>query len=265
MPSKPMNVQSEFADIMQRYQDEEVAQWHKFLILGDYGTGKTYLTQTAPKPVLIHSFDPGGSTTLRDVVATPENDTGIYVVSFESDDPRNPTAYKEWEKTMDQWTKNNWFDSINTFVIDSFSLWSLAMINQLNKQLGRSGGIPALQDYQIIRNNIRDWILRISGLPCHFIMTGHLTLEKDETSGHAETAIDTFKSLRSILPKLFDEIYVTQVTPSSKGPGYKLRTASSGYYKARSRLASNGAIEPLEDPDISAIIEKAKKGGQPSE
>ena len=43
---------------------------YNLLIYGPKGSGKTTLVGTGRKPVFIDSFDPGGSTVLRDEIAT---------------------------------------------------------------------------------------------------------------------------------------------------------------------------------------------------
>ena len=46
----------------QMYADS-ASQFSNFLIYGDFGTGKTQILSTCPKPVFIDSFDPGGTKT----------------------------------------------------------------------------------------------------------------------------------------------------------------------------------------------------------
>jgi hypothetical protein len=66
------------------------------LIYGSMGSGKTNITRTCRGPVLIHSFDPGGTKTVRDEIEKGK----IYAdTRFEIEDPFKPTAFVLWDKT----------------------------------------------------------------------------------------------------------------------------------------------------------------------
>ena len=63
------------------------------------------------------------------------------------------------------------------------------MMNEILKKGGRQGTIPQIQDYLVQQNTIRDTIKAFTNLPCDCILTGHISLDKDEVSGRMHSSI----------------------------------------------------------------------------
>ena len=83
IPRETLTIQSHFADLRNRY-NETRSKYINILALGGYGSGKTQLFSTCPKPIKIDSFDPGGTNT---AALQPLIDKGDLIVSrFEDDD-----------------------------------------------------------------------------------------------------------------------------------------------------------------------------------
>jgi hypothetical protein len=59
------------------------------------------------------------------------------------------------------------------------------------------------------------------------------------------------------IPLLFDEIYVMSTKEKSSGTEYTLLTQSTKLHMARSRMSKNGLLQPVEKPDIKALLKKA--------
>ena len=263
--NEPLSVEDEFKKIRQRYEEESKKRGFNSLIYGDFGTGKTHLLHTAPKPILVHSFDPGGSVTLRKWI-----DKGEVLVDnrfeMDEDDRGNPKAYREWEAEFERLRKGGMFENIGTYVIDSITTMSESLMNAImtgnDKQKSANSTvktfIPQLRDYQVQIYTIRDFINVCCGLPCNFICTGHIDRSKDEVSGKViSTPMLTGKQAQK-LPMLFDEVYVTQTKQTSKGTDYYMLTQSDGIYQARSRMAANSDEITAEMPqDICNILDKA--------
>jgi hypothetical protein len=257
----PLDANATLMEIQQRYAKANANPTFNALVLGGYGSGKTRLLRTCRKPILVHSFDPGGSKTNKEFASDPTN--GMIVEDrFEKEDPNNPTVWNAWKREMQDLQVAKVFDVLGTYVIDSFSLWSECWSNMYAKMKGRADNIIQLQDYQVFRNAVRDYVKAFTGLPCDFIMTGHLTMEKDEVTGQTYAELMTFKSLMRYVPMLFDEVYVLRSNSTSKGPEYQLLTAPVDRYQARTRIGTDGKFEPVEKPDFKILLEKA---GYPAE
>jgi len=249
-----INVNDEVKKLRQLYKESKTSGTFNAIVYGDIGTGKTNIVRTARQPVLIHSFDPGGTKTVRD-----EIDKGNIIADtrYENEDAKSPTAFAAWEKEFDRLRRTKFFESIGTFVIDSATTWSDAMMNEILKRGGRQGTIPQIQDYLVQQNTIRDTIKAFTNLPCDCILTGHISLDKDEVSGRMHSSIMVAGKSAIKMPLLFDEIYVAVSKNTAKGVEYKLITRNDGVYKARTRLGKGDVFETYEEPDIKALLKKS--------
>lgn len=254
---------AELARVRELYASDPGQQTLNALIYGKVGTGKTFLSRTCPQPVLIHSFDPGGTKSVRDMVGP-----GFIIdARFEKEDAYAPSAYREWEKEFERLRRANVFASLGTYIIDSVTTFHMAIMNAIMHDAKRTMAVPTVagkkmlvpeqRDYQYLALTLRDIIKACTALPCNFIMTGHIETERDEVTGAMENALAIYPSLRKLLPTLFDEIYVAQCELSSGGLKRQLLLENTGNYVARSRLAAKSKLSKIEDMDIRAILTKA--------
>lgn len=251
------SVEEELEEIRKRYKTSSGAETFNALIYGDMGTGKTNILRTCRAPILIHSFDPGGTKTLIDAIA--EGDV-IVDNRFEEEDAKKSTAFKLWEKEFDRLRNAGFFEEIGTYALDSATMWGEACMNAILKANARPASTPQLQDYLVQMNVMRDAIKIMTSLPCDFVMTGHIDTDKDEVTGKMTTGPMVTGKLKAKLPILFDEIYVTISKETSKGIEYSLLTRNTGLYKARSRLGRGGRFETYEKQDIGRLLKKAGYG-----
>lgn len=251
---KQMLFNKHFETMLKKYSEEAVNNTFNALLLGQMGTGKTYSLLTAPRPLVLHSFDPGGSKSLRDANGNlPE---GVYVETFEIEDSNSPTQYMAWERRFNELRRDKFFDNVGTFAIDSITTFTGALMNMILKKGNRPGTPPQLQDYMQQMIAIMDIVKVCASLPCNFVAIGHIVAEKDEVTGRMQTFPMITGQLKEKLPTLFDEVYVATVAHSRTGPSYKFRTIPDGYYQARSRLAASGKLEELEEPNFKHILKK---------
>lgn len=249
-----LDAKAKFSEIRKHFEDDPKNQTFNALVCGEMGTGKTHLLKTCRKPVLLHTFDPGGYVTVRDEMKRGE----IIVESFAPDNPMQPWAYQTWVRTMEQRIREGIFEHIGTFALDSSTLWAETILYNLVAKRGKAGATPEGKlDYLPQKTEIRNWITRILALPCDVIVTGHLEPTEDLVTGRVTYRYATTGKGTFIIPAMFDEVYVAVAEETSKGVSYKLITAGAGRYAARSRLASGGKIDQYEDPDIKAILRKA--------
>lgn len=259
-PMSAEDARDKFFQLRDQYKNESQKRGINSLWYGDFGTGKTWALHTCPKPVFIHSFDPGGSVTLRPWIETGE----VIVESFETEDASDPRAYRDWEKRFDEMRQSGIFEHIGTYAIDSLTTLSESLMNAAmkgnkdqkprNSEIGTY--IPQLQDYQVQQYTIRDFLNLMCGLPCHFVCTGHVQRDKDEVTGSVIASPMITGKLAQKIPLLFDEVYVTNYKTKSSSTEYYFLTESQGVYKARSRLASSNDLKRKEVQDFSAILDK---------
>lgn len=250
-----LDARKQAAELAEKYKNDKKQSSFNLLLLGEMGSGKTFLIRTARKPVHIDSFDPGGSKGLSDLIATGD----IIVDSrYESEKPLSPFAFAEWKSVMDSRVRSKYFDYIGTYMLDSSTTWSKAIMNDVLKKAGLAGSSPRFtKDYQPQKNAIENAIYEMLDLPCDFILTGHLEAFKDEAEGgKVRFRYMTTGKGALVIPTLFDEIWVMDPKDSSNGVEYRVLTQNTGTYTCRSRLAKEGLLSQYEKPDIKAILKK---------
>lgn len=249
-----LDIKTELSTLQTMYKDNARTRTFNALIYGPMGTGKTNVVRTCRKPVLIHSFDPGGTLTVRDEI---EKGTVYADTSFEVEDPMMPTAFASWDKTYHRLKAGGMFDKIGTYVIDSGTTWSSAAMNATLKKAGRPASTPQQNDYLPAMVMLENAIKDITSLPCDVILICHEDTDKDEASGKLFVGPLFIGKLKYRIPILFDEIYYACTKESSAGVNYFFLTRATGLYKARTRLGKGGIFETYEKQDIKALLTKA--------
>ena len=258
IPRETLTIQSHFADLRKRYNDTQ-SKYINILVLGGYGSGKTQLFSTCPKPIKIDSFDPGGTNT---AALQPLIDKGDLIVSrFEDDDWTHPHSYREWEKEFMLWKNNGWFEKIGTYGIDSATNWVVSLMYYV-MQRGQGKGVsphpgvsPYISDYlwqQLEAGNI----LRkhIMTLPCHTLVTGHLQHKQDEVTGRIQSSLLMWGKISDQIPLLFDEKYIMRV----EGGKHRLQVKNDGIYQAETRIGGI-TFDKFMEPDIKALLKLTGK------
>ena len=251
-------VSNMIADVRKMYDEDPRAKRFNALIMGRTGTGKTHLLTTCRKPILLHSFDPGGSLTRA---LQPDIKRGDIVVDnrFEEDSVEDPRAWNLWERTFKDLRAKKAFNYFGTYAVDGLTSAGEVLMNQIVKvDPKNTTGIPQLQNYLRQQITLVNMIRQALMLPCDVIFTGHIGTEKDEVLGTIITALFVSGKLVVKIPLLFDEVYVTQVRRGSSGGNYGLLTTNDGLYQARTRMGG-GIFLPFEEPDIKALLKKAGK------
>lgn len=249
------------AKIQESYkQSDKITKKANFLIYGKPRCGKTFLLKTAPGPILIHSFDPGGTRTLKE-----ELDSGrIMMESFEHEDAQNPHAFTDWERRFNELGKAGVFDTLGTYVLDSFTFMQSALLNQIAKKHTIKGqaskGILVdglLQsDYGDSHTYIKHVFNQVLNLPCNVILTAHMTMDKDETDGKIYQNLMAPGQAKTFLPAMFDLYLFLKVQNSSAGVKRTLLTTADGLHDCGSRIGA-GKLEKEEVCDLKAILKKA--------
>ena len=251
---KNLFLKTELEKLRTMYASDVKQRTFNLLLLGESGTGKTFLARTCPGPVFIDSFDPGGTKGLIKEI----NSGKIYVdTRWESEDPKKPSAFRAWEAEFTNRCKNNFFAGIGTYILDSCTTWSDAIMNSILQKAGIPGEAPRFtKDYGPQKIIIRNMLQRMLDLPCNFILTGHVDAQKDEVTGKIQKRFLTTGKGVVTIPLLFDEIYVTTTKETSKGVTYQLLTKRTNTYLAATRVGRD-VFETYEEPDIKKLLEKA--------
>lgn len=259
----PSKAKLELKRISDLYNQETRTKKLHALILGDKGSGKTRLAKTCPAPILIHSFDPGGTETLRNEI---DKGTVIADTRFEVDSPDQPSAFRLWETEFSNLRRMGVFDEIGTYILDPLSTMAVSAVWQIMKKEGRlwaGMNMPTddkrqgmrIQDWGVLVTAMQKLARDVNNLPCHTIITCHISREKDQLGRVLMEALLPGQSQQQV-PNISQELYVLLNKPTSEGPKRILLTADNGEYRATTRMGSDGKLAQEEPADIRALLKK---------
>lgn len=221
-----------------------------FLLVGDSGSGKTRTACTAPGPVMLHCFDPGGWTTVQSQI----NDGSVLLRDFSSTGDK-PVQFKQWQEEMDRLYAGDAFKQIGTYVLDSLTTFSDHIMDHVLKANKRLGEVPQLKDYNSQITWINNVFRNLMQLPCNIVITAHLDRKQDMETGRIVTQMMVTGRANAKIPLLVDEVYLLEHKGGVKG-SWIMHTKPAKGFSCRSRLASYVPIKPEEVPDLSAILDK---------
>lgn len=239
------------------YNHEGERKTTSFLTLGISGSGKSVLLSTCPKPIVVLSFDPTGWESYKKLVWSKDNPDGtIFVDSrYEVDKPKAPTAFKMCEAEINRLHAKGIFEKIGTFGIDSGTNFINSLLYEVARQEGHTGDIW-LDDYKKAGIYLISKLQEIIAFPCHFYMTGHLEIFKDELQGGVHSSIMAPGRMKTTIPGLFSEIYICQTEVKQDGTAkYTLSTVGTRTLVARTRIGRD-VFKPIMEPNIQAMLKQ---------
>lgn len=218
--------------------DIATTDFFKGLIYGDSGAGKTCFAASAPLPIRYWDFDHKISSAAKHYSAEPERLQQIDVTQFAALPVKN--RIPEFDRQMQEiaaLVRDKKPLPFKTLVLDSLTTFTASLLNDYltRSQLGIKraiADIPAMQDYQLLDKHLSLTIPSLLSLDCHVIMTGHMKIEKDETTGQILRIPLMPGQFANKLMIYFEEAYVAKV--DAKGQ-FVLQTQTDGTYKCRSQ------------------------------
>lgn len=231
---------------------EDLTKKYQFLIYGSSGSGKTFSLRTARKPLLVDSFDPGGSVALKPLVESGE---AIVISEYEKEDPQKPTAFKRWDDNFDRLLKADVFSHVGTYVLDSLTTWSSAILSHVLLKSGRPGGVPQQNDWYPQMTYMENAFHVILSLPCDVIVIAHDDYLKDDITGKIVRAPLITGKARKRIPLMFSEVFYSTTNRTSKGEDYVWQIRKDSTNDARSRLSGlAGKTDMTVQQDFKAFM-----------
>lgn len=226
----------------------------KLAVVGDFKTGKSWLTATAPKPVYIFDFDdraeslagkPGLHIEKRANMQNVETALSVAKYHREAGIP-NPATWV--------------FDTV-TFMQKFMEMEIYRLGSGMHKEIkvGSQFSVKVRQGWDAINAIQRQMEFMISEFSAlgNLIWVFHEKSEKDYTKSTktevkytGETTVDPQYLAKTL--SLFNDVFRTYVNDEGK---FKVQCKQTGEFTASSSML----LDLVEEPDIEAMIEKHKK------
>lgn len=216
----------------------------KVLVFGDSGTGKTCFAASFPGPIEYWDFDSKVASAVQHYAHEPARLEQIEVHQFSSLAPN--VRMGAWEKRsaeIDALMYKKQPLPFKTLVLDSMTLFSYYMLQDYVYRSQTSlkrplPGINCLQDYQLLRSHVLKMVNgMVLGLPAHVVITAHIDVEKDETTGQMMRLPLMSGKLAAELPAIFPEVYVARINAKGERVLQTQGDATYTYCRTQRKLA----------------------------
>ena len=204
----------------------------KVLVMGDFGTGKSYFASTFPDPIYLMDFD-GGALTY--------SQKKVYIPDCLSDTTLNPQqVWSALEEELDLILKREHpAGDFETVVLDSLTTASrVAMdIAIMMKPLPPGSAPTGKVHYMMVKVFMDKLLDKLRKLQTNVVAIAHIQYDKNEATGEIIALPNLTGQLRTFVPACYDEVYYSEcLYDPKKGTDYRLLISPQGFKRARSRL-----------------------------
>ncbi|KKN39826.1 hypothetical protein LCGC14_0739380 [marine sediment metagenome] len=232
----------------------------RVLLTGGSGSGKTTSALSLPGRKLLIDIDGR-----KNAAAGFKNVRIIDLAKILKSDPKSPQAWLTLMKIKDElWQETRGDFPYNGVIADGLAAMNRMAINWallLDPSRGL-GGTPAKQHWFPAMEAIVNFMKALLALPCHVILTSHIELIKDETTGGLRLTPKAIGKLRTEVEGWFDETYLCHREHGKGGkPNYYWTTAGGGK-ELFLKSTLNHLGEYWEDP-IELSVPKDTSGATP--
>lgn len=219
---------------MPNARDAHAVAKHKFLILGDTGTGKTSQFLTLPGKKFMYCFDPNAILSLQGFDVDYEeflpdalNLSAGSLSKGKGDKTTNHQnqMYVEWEKDFDERMKDGYFEQYDVIGLDSGTTFQDLIMDRILTINGRAGQWPQQDDYGPVMQVYTSVMRTLNSLGKTVYVTGHMETKQDEVSKRILRQPMMIGRLKTKIPLLFSDIFVTSSENDGQGNiSYKIQT-----------------------------------------
>lgn len=223
------------------------------LIIGPGKSGKTYAMRTWAKlgPMMVFNFDGG--------IAALAGEDADYEVFMDADRYK-PSAYtnfvKRWDEVMDEMrTGKKQYKTLALDGLTFLSRWTMNHNQYLNRTIDKP---PGYEGYRMLKDKIRDVIMKAKVVGVHIVATVNDTIDKDETTGEISRNPDIEGSYRGEIATDFDFVVYSKVgrdVRDPKKPKYYWQTVPDHQIKSAGLRWECGLL-PEEEPDFNVVLRK---------
>lgn len=216
----------------------------KILNYGTAGTGKTTMFLTLPGKKFLYVFDPASLT----VIAGHDIDYEAYLPDpqlriksrmrkgggVKGEDRKmakfRPESFGKFQKHAMEFIGDA-LEGYDVIGLDSLSTLRMACMDEILHLDGRADQVPELSDYNIEGITINKMMASFCAVPNKIIyLIAHCDLIQDVTSKKVQNQINATKNVRSFLPRLMTDVWVSTAEIVGGETKYDLQTSPSREY-----------------------------------
>jgi hypothetical protein len=200
---------------------------HRILVLGDTGSGKTTQMLTLPGKTFTYLFDSNALLSLRGHDIDYEEwlpdriNLSVKPLSKDKAGDKNTNhqnwMYSEWEKDFDKKMEEGFFDQYDNVGFDSATTFLDLIMDRLLTMNGRGGTWPQQDDWGPQMVAFTNVVRTLTSLGKTLYMTGHLEVRQAEGSNKMLRQPMMTGRLRTKIPLLFSDIFVSEASNDGKG------------------------------------------------
>jgi hypothetical protein len=209
---------------------------HKFLLLGDTGSGKTSQLLTIPGRKFAYLFDPNAILSLRGHDVEYEeflpDRLNLSVKSLSKEKGGDKTTnfqnliYQAWEKDFQSKVDTGFFNDFDVIAFDSATTFLDLIMDRMLSINGRAGQWPQQDDYGPQMITFTNVCRTLMAMNKTIFMTGHLETKQDDLTKRIFRNPMMTGRLRTKIPLLFSDIFVCEVENDGRGGmKHKIMTA----------------------------------------
>jgi GTPase SAR1 family protein len=251
--------------------DAQSDPFHRILLVGATGSGKTSQIWTLPGRKLVYVFDPNTMQTLH---GCPDCDIIEFLPDFldmdatlkgfnkgaKSDKPSSdvePLLYHRFVDNLNAIVEGDVYKEYDWLCFDSLTFVSKAVMDRQLYINNRYGGIEDIADYRVVGSKLADVFNSISGLSINTFATGHLSTFQDDKTKKISTQIWLPGKARNILPLTHTNVWLAQ---AGEAPGtFEIQTTPEAKGLQEIRTSIKG-LKPYEDVTIKDFSKAGSQG-----
>jgi hypothetical protein len=199
---------------------------HKFLMLGDTGSGKTTQFLTLPGKKFMYLFDPNAILSIQGHDVEYEeflpDSLNLSVKSLTKGKGDNNSSfqnqiYMDWEKDFNERIGDGFFDDYDAIGLDSATTFLDLIMDRVLTINGRAGAWPQQDDYGPQMIAFINVCRSLMALNKTIYMTGHTEIKKDELQQRIFRTPMLTGRLKTKIPLLFSDIFFCEAQNDGQG------------------------------------------------
>lgn len=255
------------ARVVKKADDAELSPYHRILLVGPTGSGKTAQIWSLPGKKFAFVFDPNSAQTLKGcpnleyVEFLPEFtdlDTALKGFNKTSSGKKitptdkvlgnfEPMLYEEWREYFNDFVAQERHKEYDWLIFDSHTFISKSIMDRqlfINDRYGETEDIP---DFKIVGSKFADIFSNVNGLPVNVFATGHLQTYEDDKTKKIVVQLYLPGRARTILPLTYTNVW--EARAGEKAGTWEIKTLPERRGLQDIRTSLRG-LAPIEDVTI---------------